>query len=112
MTCSGNSAEVCGGPNLVSVYSIASPPPMAPVAAILKTGLPGTWTYVGCYADGGGNRDLGFAPVGIEIDSNTENTAQWCLSQCTAQGYNAAGTEYSSQCCKYRFLFHMLAVKR
>jgi WSC domain len=47
MACSGSSAEVCGGPNLVSVYSSGNFTAY-PVPTIQKTGLPGQWQYQGC----------------------------------------------------------------
>ncbi|KAH8659256.1 WSC domain-containing protein [Tricladium varicosporioides] len=95
MTCSGNSGEVCGGPGLLSIYS-TSTPQAAAVPVVKKTGLPGTWAYKGCYSDAIGNRDTG--ANGVELDFATTNTAEYCLSQCAAQGFNAAGMEYSRQC--------------
>ncbi|KAF4624843.1 hypothetical protein G7Y89_g13327 [Cudoniella acicularis] len=95
MTCSGNSGEICGGPGLLSIYS-TSPPQLAVVPTIKKTGLPETWAYQGCYSDAIGNRDTGSS--GVELDFSTLNTAEYCLNQCYSLGYNAAGTEYSSQC--------------
>ena len=98
MTCSGNSAEICGGPGLLSIYS-TSTPEAAPVATIKKTGLPGTWAYQGCYSDNAGNRDFG--PDGVEVDSDTLNTAEYCLEQCSSLGFDAGGTEYGKQCCEF-----------
>jgi hypothetical protein len=98
MTCSGNSAEICGGPGLLSIYS-SSPPEAAPVPTIKKTGLPDTWVYQGCYSDEIEDRDTG--TNGVEIDSATLMTAEYCLGQCYSLGFDVAGTEYSSQCCKY-----------
>lgn len=47
MTCAGNVNEICGGPNLLSVYSNATitvlPPP-----SVQTTNLPGSWVYKGC----------------------------------------------------------------
>jgi hypothetical protein len=47
MTCAGNTNEICGGPNLLSVYSNATitvlPPP-----TVQTTNLPGSWVYKGC----------------------------------------------------------------
>lgn len=97
MTCSGNSAEICGGPGLLSIYS-SSPPQAAPVATIKKTGLPETWAYQGCYSDDIGNRDVD--PDGVEIESETLNTAEYCLGQCYSLGFDAGGTEYGKQCCE------------
>ena len=53
MLCSGNSTEYCGGPNRLTLYNYTgtpstTPPPrtdgLSPV-----TGLPGNWTYNGCW---------------------------------------------------------------
>ena len=47
MTCGGSSTEICGGPNLMSIYAIGSLAVYAvPVPQTL--GLPGSWTYGGC----------------------------------------------------------------
>jgi hypothetical protein len=78
---------------------------VAPVPEVLKTGLPETWAYEGCYADAIGNRDTG--TDGVEIDSSTGMTAEYCLEQCYALGFDAGGTEYSIQCCEL-FLFPFL----
>jgi WSC domain len=47
MTCAGNISEICGGPNLLSIYSNAIitilPPPTVQI-----TNLPGSWVYKGC----------------------------------------------------------------
>ena len=47
MTCAGKTSEICGGPNLLSVYSNATitilPPP-----TVQTTDLPGSWVYKGC----------------------------------------------------------------
>ncbi|CZR63536.1 uncharacterized protein PAC_13433 [Phialocephala subalpina] len=95
MTCSGNGAEVCGGPNLLSLYS-SSTPQAAPVPSIKKTGFNESWVYQGCFTDIDGNRDVGAS--GVEIESLTSMTAEYCLGQCYALGYDAGGTEYSKQC--------------
>ncbi len=47
MTCGGNSGEICGGPNLLSVYSNGSLQVYQPPTA-QKTNLPGSWSYAGC----------------------------------------------------------------
>lgn len=47
MTCAGHTNEICGGPNLLSVYSNTTitvlPPPTVQI-----TNLPGSWVYKGC----------------------------------------------------------------
>jgi hypothetical protein len=47
MTCGGNTAEICGGPNLMSIYATGTLTTYAaPVAQ--TTNLPGEWQYQGC----------------------------------------------------------------
>ena len=102
MTCSGNAGEICGGPGLLSIYS-TSTPTVTPVATIEKTNLPESWRYQGCYSDSIAVRDFGSA--GVELEFETLNTAEYCLTQCYSMGYTAGGTEYSKQCCEYLHLF-------
>jgi hypothetical protein len=97
MKCSGNDAQICGGPGLLSMYS-TSAPRLAAVPVIKKTELPGSWSWKGCYSDAVGNR--AFGPNGVETESLTLNSAEYCLNYCASLGYDAAGTEYSKQCCK------------
>ena len=47
MTCGGNSSEICGGPNRMSVYSNSTITTYAAPTA-QKTNLPGKWQYQGC----------------------------------------------------------------
>lgn len=91
MTCAGNSNEVCGGPNLVSVYSSGSLQIYQPPKAQNTTG---SWQYQGCLSDTAVNgRTL---PHQILLPLN--NTAANCLSQCAAYGYMAGGMEYGQEC--------------
>ena len=92
MTCSGNTAEICGGPALMSIYASgtveAAPPP-----AVQTSGLPGTWTYQGCLGDNVGQRTLPY-----EMDFGSTNDATTCLAQCASKGYRVGGMEYGDQC--------------
>jgi hypothetical protein len=47
MPCGGNTAEMCGAGNRMSVYSNQTLQTFAPPVA-QTTGLPGSWTYQGC----------------------------------------------------------------
>ena len=47
MTCSGDNSEICGGPSLMSIFSIGKPSILAPPVQ-QNTSLPGNWKYVGC----------------------------------------------------------------
>lgn len=62
---------------------------------VVPSVLPGTWTYQGCYTDGG-PRTLS----GQTYASATNMTDAYCIGFCEQNGYIYAGTEYSSECCK------------
>jgi hypothetical protein len=47
MACGGSSTEICGGPNLMSIYATGSLVVYS-VPVPQKLGLPGSWTYGGC----------------------------------------------------------------
>jgi hypothetical protein len=92
MACAGNSAEKCGAGNRLSVYSNSSLT-VYPVPSPQKTNLTGSWNYTGCLADDAQLRAL---PYQLILQNN--NTANNCLSQCSAFGYNAGGMEYGLEC--------------
>jgi hypothetical protein len=82
MTCSGDSAETCGGSYANSIYKVAAattPPP------------PSSSASLGCYKDES-TRDLtdqtSLSPVSVET----------CTSTCKSAGYAYAGVQYGSQC--------------
>ena len=66
----GNSAEKCGAGNRMSVYSNDTLT-VYPVPSVQKTGLPGSWEYVGCLTDIDGARTLPY-----EIILTKNNTAK------------------------------------
>jgi hypothetical protein len=86
MACSGDSSQVCGGPNAINIYIDASNVP-ATVA------LPSGWTTYGVVTEGDNGRLL---PV--QLYSSNENTVEKCANECAAAGYTISGTEYSSEC--------------
>lgn len=47
MACSGDSAEVCGAGNRLTIYSMGTPVAYQP-PAVQTTGLPANWVYKGC----------------------------------------------------------------
>ena len=47
-TCGGNSGEICGGGNRMSIYATGTLTVVQPPAT-QTTNLPGSWTYQGCY---------------------------------------------------------------
>ena len=91
--CSGDSSEMCGGPNRLSIYSSGQPVIYeAPKPQV--SGLNETWQYMGCAID----------------NINDERTFRWklhrpqtltateCLSTCATFGYAAAGLQYGEEC--------------
>ena len=46
--CGGNSAEICGGGDRMSIYSNQTTVYVQPVPAVQNTSLPGNWEYQGC----------------------------------------------------------------
>ncbi|KAI0246520.1 copper radical oxidase [Lactifluus subvellereus] len=63
------------------------------VLTVQTTNLPGNWKYSRCLAEPGAVRVF---PYQIILANN--NTAQNCLSQCSAFGYPAAGMEFGDEC--------------
>ncbi|MCJ1355382.1 MAG: hypothetical protein MMC33_005373 [Icmadophila ericetorum] len=93
MTCGGNQNEICGGPNLMSIYNSSTIVVLAPPVA-QTTALPGSWTYSGCITEANNNGRV--FPYQIILANN--NTATNCLSQCSTFGYPAGGMEYGREC--------------
>jgi hypothetical protein len=90
--CQGNTTEMCGGPNALSVYSIGNITTYQP-PSVLKSALGGNWTYVGCLIDGA-NGTRAF-PDGYD---NTSQTLESCLLSCQAYGFPYGGPEFGDQC--------------
>jgi len=61
-----------------------------------STNLPASWTYQGCYTDGG-PRTLN----GPSYVNTTDMTIGSCIAFCNTQYYIYAGVEYAQECCKY-----------
>jgi hypothetical protein len=93
MACSGNAKEVCGGPDLLSIYSIG-PPEVLPIPTIQRTNLPGSWKYQGCLQDNVNNERT--FPYLLTYETN--NTVPACLNRCAQYGLQAGGLEYGQQC--------------
>jgi hypothetical protein len=116
MACNGNSAETCGGPNRLDMYSYTASgtgststtsqsgssssstigttsttgtTSSAPTA----TGLPAGWAYKGCWVDQAYGRILAVS----EPDDSTLTVAS-CVATCNGLGYSVAGMEYYTQC--------------
>ncbi|KAF8452229.1 hypothetical protein L210DRAFT_3499268 [Boletus edulis BED1] len=64
----------------------------ASTVSLVTTGLPGTWTYAGCYVDNTNGRVLG-----NEYD-NDATTVESCIAHCSVSNFTLAAIEYSVQC--------------
>ncbi|CAG7847892.1 WSC domain-containing protein ARB_07867 {ECO:0000305} Flags: Precursor [Serendipita indica DSM 11827] len=103
MLCQSDSLHYCGGPDRLNLYKYNGvvPPPTNPPPGggggggvpPLTTGLPGTWTYNGCWVDNAYGRIFGFVQP-----ASQSNSALSCIAQCSAAGYSIAGTQYSQEC--------------
>lgn len=93
MACSGNSKEMCGAGNRLSIYNTGTLTVYQPPAA-QQSGIPGSWTYQGCYTDNVNNQRALF----WQIILTNNNTATNCLGLCAKYGYMAGGMEYGSEC--------------
>lgn len=100
MACGGDSTEMCGAGNRMSLYSLGTPQAyQAP--SIQKTGLPANWVYQGCLQDNIPSKEDANEIVSTfpyQVWNNASNTPTACIEQCQLFGYNAAGLEYGSEC--------------
>ncbi|KAJ7720041.1 hypothetical protein B0H16DRAFT_1793954 [Mycena metata] len=105
MLCAGNSQELCGGPNRLSMYNYTGPGrPTGPVGGgggggggpttvFPVTNLPKPWTYVGCFVDNAHGRI-----ISNEQPDNAQLTIQSCVQACSSQNFTVAAAEYGVQC--------------
>ena len=82
MPCSGNSANICGGPNALNLYVN---PTIAPVVI-------NGYTALGCVQEVAGR-----ALTGLRKD-DPNMTQATCIATCTAAGFKYAGVEYGVEC--------------
>jgi len=84
---------ISGAGDILSIYNTGNLTVyQAPTSQ--STGLPGSWTYQGCYTDANTNeRALIWQSI-----LTTNNSATTCLNLCAEYGYMAAGTEYGDEC--------------
>ncbi|KAJ3065408.1 hypothetical protein HDU98_011220, partial [Podochytrium sp. JEL0797] len=85
LTCQGNSTELCGGANAISVYGHSAVTPTNPTVA--------NWKYLGCFVDSAAprtisNQQWNLPPLTVEI----------CLAACVTGGFKYGGVEFGSQC--------------
>ncbi|KIX98048.1 uncharacterized protein Z520_06127 [Fonsecaea multimorphosa CBS 102226] len=100
MTCAGNSSEVCGGPNAISLYKndlYVAPVNPNPVNVPNQPGS--QYAYVGCYNEGTGARALGSTNVnGSATTTSATLTVEACAAYCFSKGYPWMGVEDQNQC--------------
>lgn len=111
MVCNGNSEEICGGPNRLSLFawlssssSLSAAVSGADLMSYLT--LSSGWNYLGCYTDSSLTRTLSYR---TEVTGGSQNmTQENCQTGCQASGYTLAGTEYSGECCNLLDLYFNL----
>ncbi|SRR6266702_182572 len=105
--------ETRGGSNQVSVYTSTANVAASVVPTVKRTGLPGNWQYSGCLACVyiriySMPLLMIYSTISEPVSSHVfpyrfilqkKNSAQNCLSRCSAFGYPAAGMEYGDECC-------------
>ncbi|KAK4158470.1 putative fungistatic metabolite [Chaetomidium leptoderma] len=103
MPCAGSPSQYCGAGNRLSVYAKdGTAPPLSTTTAAdptstspppVVTGVPGGWTYQGCWIDGKQGRILPY-----QVTDSQTNSQAACANACAAAGYSISGTEYAVQC--------------
>ncbi|KAI5359093.1 putative hem peroxidase, carbohydrate-binding WSC, hem peroxidase superfamily [Septoria linicola] len=91
MPCKGNSSQICGNGNRLSVYSNGN----TFVAPITNPGPEG-WISLGCYTDSTSSRSLR-DEQSISAGSNAMTVSE-CTTACKSGGYSLAGLEYGKEC--------------
>jgi WSC domain len=100
MPCNGNTRQICGGSNAISLYNntlFVTPGNPNPVTAM---GLSIEYSYLGCYSEPPGARALG---GNAQFDSYTSGvisnlTVEYCALICVDRGFNYMGVENGNQC--------------
>ncbi|KAF4632114.1 hypothetical protein G7Y89_g6010 [Cudoniella acicularis] len=86
--CMGNSTEICGGFNAVSVYQ---DPTFVPV----NDSTISDFAFLGCYSEGYNGRSLAWRQNQLSISNLT---VEECLYACKDNGFPFAGVEYAQEC--------------
>ncbi|KAF2001319.1 WSC-domain-containing protein [Amniculicola lignicola CBS 123094] len=85
MPCTGNSSEICGGPNGLSLYQTTK-------ASVGNPSTIGNYTALGCYAEKPNGRSLEYRYA------NDSMTVELCAAIAAANGYAYFGLEYQREC--------------
>jgi len=86
-TCIGNSAEICGGSDRLSIYWNGANPVQPTIVQSVND-----WRFQGCYSDTNTARALT-----VEVPQNN-TSVESCTEACHAGGYSLAGLEFAQQC--------------
>jgi hypothetical protein len=101
MMCAGNSSQVCGGSNAISLYNnTAWIKPYNPNLVNVPN-QPGTqFGYVGCYTEGTGARALGSTQNSgsANTPASTTLTVEACAAFCFSKGLPWMGVENGNLC--------------
>lgn len=93
MVCSGNSSELCGGPNRLNVWnSTTYSGPTVAFPATIGASF-GTSKYLGCLPDNNPSRVLAQA----SFTNSSGMTLTSCMSFCASKNYGLWGTEFASE---------------
>ncbi|KAK4945184.1 hypothetical protein LTR10_015610 [Elasticomyces elasticus] len=100
MQCAGNTTEVCGGPNAISLYNnTAYVKPYNPNPVNVPNHAGSQYNYLGCYSEGIGQRALSSnAQYTAAMTVNDSLTVEGCASYCYTNGFNYMGMEIGIQC--------------
>jgi hypothetical protein len=90
MPCAGNSSQICGNGDRLSVYTSDSADP----APSTNPG-PDGWSFLACYTDTADSRTLSTSQS-VNSGSSGMTVAQ-CTAACGQVGYRFAGLEYADQ---------------
>lgn len=91
-------AEICGGNNRMSVYSIGPAP--TPTASLAPTSIPDYYEYMGCYVDDKDNRIMTLEDDGMDNGAEVSKDVF-----CTATSERLCELHFSSQYDDADFLF-------
>lgn len=90
MPCAGNSSQICGNGNRLSVYTSGR----MEVAPSTNSGPQG-WSFLNCYTDAADSRTLS-TPQSVQAGPSGMSVKQ-CTAACKMGGYRYAGLEYSDE---------------
>ncbi|KAK0111496.1 hypothetical protein ONS95_001851 [Cadophora gregata] len=91
-TCSGNSTQLCGGNNVLNLYSKNSGAPTVAAAAAPVPATANGYTYVNCYAD------QTSAGRTLTVNKSTITSVEACVTACNTAGFKYAGVENRNEC--------------